>query len=463
MPSAARLGDNCAGHGCFPATPIIAGSGDVIINGKPAARKGDDVLLHACPCPNMPHGIHSRAISGGSSNVFINGKAAARVGDAIGCGGSVAAGSGNVIIGDSPYQSPAKSCAEQTAKKRLPLLALSPMLVPWQTLLEWAAPVALPEVEKTLTEAQRKLRYQARKQLSERAAKVPGLADAGKRLGFNNDSILRAEAAQYVYAVDEFNRGVKDELSTSPVGLQLVDAKKIPGLEKAVFTSKESGFGAALFKSSINNETMLTYRGTNNKVTGKMDWMTNIAQGLVGAETKQYTQAMHLATQVQEAVASPSSSLVLVGHSLAGGEASAGVGVTGLPGYTFNAAGLHSNTVSRKGGLPLDKIGELITTQAVDGEILTMMQGAGKLAVPTLFAGIGSAIGGSGGAAVGGALGSLLLAGGALPPAAGKMLPLPSQGGNPVARHGMDQVIAGIEAQKSEDIGTITSKLGGVK
>ena len=49
MPSAARLGDSCAGHGCFPATPIIAGSGDVIINGKPAARKGDAVLLHACP------------------------------------------------------------------------------------------------------------------------------------------------------------------------------------------------------------------------------------------------------------------------------------------------------------------------------------------------------------------------------------------------------------------------------
>ncbi|MFQ2277025.1 phospholipase, partial [Aeromonas hydrophila] len=301
------------------------------------------------------------------------------------------------IIGDSPYQSPAKSCAEQTAKKRLPLLALSPMLVPWQTLLEWAAPVALPETEKTLTEAQRKLRYQARKQLSERAAKVPGLADAGKRLGFNNDSILRAEAAQYVYGVDEFNRGARTDLPAAPVGLELIDTKKIPGLEKAVFTSKESGFGAALFKSSINNETMLTYRGTNNPVTGKMDWMTNIAQGLVGAETKQYNQAMDLARQVKRTVASPSSPLVVVGHSLGGGLASAGVGTTGLPGYTFNAAGLHTNTVSRKGGLPLDKIGDLMTTQAVDGEVLTMGQGVGKLAVPTLFAGIGSAIGGSGG------------------------------------------------------------------
>ncbi|MGL5267430.1 MAG: hypothetical protein ACRC9E_14625, partial [Plesiomonas shigelloides] len=255
--------------------------------------------------------------------------------------------------------------------------ALSPMLVPWQTLLAWAAPVALPEVEKTLTEAQRKLRYQARKQLSERAAKVPGLADAGKRLGFNNNSILRAEAAQYVYAVDEFNRGARTDLPAAPVGLSQVDTKKIPGLGKAEFTNKTTGFGAALFKSSINNETMLTYRGTNNAVTGRLDWMTNGAQG-IGSETKQYNQAMYLATQVQDAVASPSSPLVAVGHSLGGGLASAGVGATGLPGYTFNAAGLHANTVSRKGGLPLEKIGELITTQAVDGEVLTMVQGVGE-------------------------------------------------------------------------------------
>ena len=112
MPKAARLGDSCAGHGCFPATPIVAGSGDVSVNGMPAARQGDTVLLHACPCPHMPHGIHGRSISAGSSNVSINGKPASRVGDAIGCGGSVAAGSGDVFIGDTPYKSPTHKCGE---------------------------------------------------------------------------------------------------------------------------------------------------------------------------------------------------------------------------------------------------------------------------------------------------------------------------------------------------------------
>jgi len=95
MPSAARLGDIGSGHGCFPPTPITAGSGNVIINGKPAARQGDPLAAHGCgKCP--PHG---RAISGGSSSVFINGRPAARVGDAVGCGGSIATGSGDVNIG----------------------------------------------------------------------------------------------------------------------------------------------------------------------------------------------------------------------------------------------------------------------------------------------------------------------------------------------------------------------------
>ncbi|MCL1124452.1 DUF6531 domain-containing protein [Shewanella surugensis] len=130
MPKAARFGDTAAGHGCMPATPILAGSGDVSINGKPAAREGDMVLLHMCPCPNMPHGIHMRSIKAGSSNVSINGKPAARVDDAIDCGGKVAAGSPDVLIGDTPYQSPAHKCAEGAAKSHAPMLQFEPMLAP---------------------------------------------------------------------------------------------------------------------------------------------------------------------------------------------------------------------------------------------------------------------------------------------------------------------------------------------
>ncbi|AHE69212.1 hypothetical protein M942_04145 [Enterobacter ludwigii] len=130
MPGAARLGDTGQGHGCFPDTPVTEGSLDISINGLPAARQGDAVALHGCPCPNTPHGMHSRSISAGSSTVSFNGKPAARIGDAIGCGGMIASGSGNVIIGDTPWKSPVHDCARQAVLDRAPLLGLSPALTP---------------------------------------------------------------------------------------------------------------------------------------------------------------------------------------------------------------------------------------------------------------------------------------------------------------------------------------------
>jgi len=105
---AARLGDIGSAHGCFPPTPIIGGSADIIINGRPAARVGDPLAPHGCGnCP--PHG---RSISAGSSTVIFNGKPAARTGDAIDCGGSVSSGSGDVIIGDQGLSVPDQPCLE---------------------------------------------------------------------------------------------------------------------------------------------------------------------------------------------------------------------------------------------------------------------------------------------------------------------------------------------------------------
>lgn len=108
MPKAARLLDIGAAHGCFPPTPIISGSGDVSINGFPAAREGDPLIPHACGnCPP-----HPRSISAGSATVSINGKAAARMDDAIGCGGSISGGSADTLIGDVGMSGALKSCME---------------------------------------------------------------------------------------------------------------------------------------------------------------------------------------------------------------------------------------------------------------------------------------------------------------------------------------------------------------
>jgi uncharacterized Zn-binding protein involved in type VI secretion len=96
MPAAARRGDagvpHCSGY------TIATASGDVIINGRGAARQGDISTGHLRPggkkCPG-----HVAAISGGSSSVLINGRPAARVGDGLAGCTRVASGSADVIIG----------------------------------------------------------------------------------------------------------------------------------------------------------------------------------------------------------------------------------------------------------------------------------------------------------------------------------------------------------------------------
>ena len=104
MPEAARKEDT-ANHdpaGTFTVHEINEGSDNVNINGRKAARKGDDLTDHTQPgTPPTVHfpGLTVPKISEGSSTVFINGKAAARKGDAINCSSKILDGSGNVNIG----------------------------------------------------------------------------------------------------------------------------------------------------------------------------------------------------------------------------------------------------------------------------------------------------------------------------------------------------------------------------
>lgn len=95
------LGDLGTDHAGFPPTPVIAGSPNVLIDGKPVARVGDPLAPHTKP----KHPTHPRTIAAGSSTVLINGIPAAVTGGAISCGG-VTIGSGTVVIGDT--HSPAR-------------------------------------------------------------------------------------------------------------------------------------------------------------------------------------------------------------------------------------------------------------------------------------------------------------------------------------------------------------------
>ncbi|OOF08741.1 phospholipase [Salinivibrio sp. MA427] len=416
MPSAGRLGDSAAGHGCFPATPIISGSPDVSINGKPAARKGDPVLLHACPCPKMPHGIHGRSISAGSSNVSINGKPASRVGDAIGCGGQVAAGSGDVFIGETPYQSPSHDCGEGAAKSNAPFLRILPLVNPVEAL--WSKPIyspgyfksvaeqqlkgsitqALPEelpplgqdlsslvksggspeqmlyvLEKGTTKAKRR---KAREAITKRASeKEP---DVAERFTQDMDAAEKAMLSEHIYTLDKEKlkeprqQVAEDFKHDSGWTLASDDDLNDLGLSRKDLRVKGSNFRAQVYMPDhkvfgSEAKPVLVFRGT--EAVG--DWTKgNIPQGLMG-RSKYYKQAVEISRNIKKA----GSPIEISGHSLGGGLASAASKAGNYPATTFNSAGLHKKTVERY-GVPKAQQGsdDNITRYRIEGEVLTHAQ-----------------------------------------------------------------------------------------
>jgi len=106
LPGQGRLGDKASiqadKHGCpgcpHPGTgPAIAGSADVLVNGRPAVRESDGGVHAVCCGPN------TWKAQKGAPNVFINGKAAFRLNDpTTHCGGDgqLIEGSDDVIVGD---------------------------------------------------------------------------------------------------------------------------------------------------------------------------------------------------------------------------------------------------------------------------------------------------------------------------------------------------------------------------
>jgi hypothetical protein len=147
----------------------------------------------------------------------------------------------------------------------------------------------------------------------------------------------------------------------------------------------------------------------------------------------------------------------MTGHSLGGGLASGASRASGAPATTFNAAGLHPNTVARYGGTPIVPSEENIDVYQVDDEFLTGAQEPGAKATLAAEA-IGEIFGGPEGALLGALARDGLAA--AMPDALGIRHPVPGHG-DPVSRHGMDQVIDGIEAQKSEDQAAILRLVAG--
>lgn len=148
------------------------------------------------------------------------------------------------------------------------------------------------------------------------------------------------------------------------------------GIDPAMLQNSTSGFKAAVFTDPQGNH-VVAFAGTDtkNKVDLLKDAVTDVGQGLGVPFSGQYRQAVDLARQANQAYGGK---VVMTGHSLGGGLAATAAMATGHSAVTFNAAGVHNDTLLSVGLNPLSTKLQAASGQvraySVAGEVLTTTQ-----------------------------------------------------------------------------------------
>lgn len=137
-------------------------------------------------------------------------------------------------------------------------------------------------------------------------------------------------------------------------------------------TDDDTGWHAELYFNSLTGKYTIACAGTDDKLDAINDGA--LAFGL---ETPQYTMANALASAINSIPQDVRGNLdiEIVGHSLGGGVASI-IGLsTGLPTYTYNAAGVSNSTLSEMGLLEKKQAGDYdITAYHTANDIVTGLQ-----------------------------------------------------------------------------------------
>lgn len=146
---------------------------------------------------------------------------------------------------------------------------------------------------------------------------------------------------------------------------------------------RESGFRAEIYLPDPDIlgpgfKPVLVFKGSGGEIiqtdgtrrdTTTEDFLGNNFPQSIGLPTDYYDRAMRLSVRLLRT----GTDFELSGHSLAGGQSSAGAAVTGKRAITFNAAGLHPETAARfarDNGLPIYDTGANVTAWHVKGDVL---------------------------------------------------------------------------------------------
>ncbi|NVE01905.1 DUF2974 domain-containing protein, partial [Massilia sp. BJB1822] len=154
------------------------------------------------------------------------------------------------------------------------------------------------------------------------------------------------------------------------------------GISSEILIDKDQGYFGALYRNKNTETYVYANRGTDERI----DWAHNFLQS-VGKSSSQYERAIEIARRLKSSEIA--AQLTFTGHSLGGGLASAQSIVTGIPGITFNAAGLNPATVAPYGPNLMTRAPS-IRAYYVQGELLSTMQDSGATVVSSTAAWLGS-------------------------------------------------------------------------
>lgn len=160
------------------------------------------------------------------------------------------------------------------------------------------------------------------------------------------------------------------EASPLPDGWRVVEEaeREELGLGALQLRDDRSGFDSQLYQQPNTGHYVYALQGTN--LTDINDWLNNILQGS-GFEADQYKLVLENGRMLVEQLGREN--LEFTGHSLGGGLAATVATVTGVKAITFNAAGVHANTLKKYDKTPEDAR-LWVTNYFIPGEILTFLQ-----------------------------------------------------------------------------------------